>query len=115
MLQSARGHPLLMAAACFQQQWVISRSYSTCPARVAPSLTMLHGSAAACCRCLPADVEAQLCKEPLDRLMQSVIAVRTVVIDEFLHAWCKEEGFKQVRLLGGLTCGAAASIWWWWW
>lgn len=55
-------------------------------------------------RCLPGDVEAQLCKEPLDRLMQNVIAVRTAVIDEHLLQWSKEEGISQVGLLSLCTC-----------
>uniref|UniRef100_A0A7S0R7Q6 S-adenosyl-L-methionine-dependent methyltransferase n=1 Tax=Chlamydomonas leiostraca TaxID=1034604 RepID=A0A7S0R7Q6_9CHLO len=50
-------------------------------------------------RCLPSEVEAQLCKEPLDRLMQNVIAVRTSVIDEHLLQWSKGEGISQVVIL----------------
>lgn len=48
-------------------------------------------------RCLPEDVETQLCKEPLDRLMQNVIAVRTAVIDEHLLQWAKQENITQVQ------------------
>lgn len=50
-------------------------------------------------RCLPSEVEAQLCKEPLDRLMQNVIAVRTDVIDNLLSEWCAKEGITQVVIL----------------
>ncbi|KAJ9528267.1 S-adenosyl-L-methionine-dependent methyltransferase [Haematococcus lacustris] len=50
-------------------------------------------------RCLPSDVEQQLCKEPLDRLMQDVIAVRTRVIDDHLMQWCKRDNIKQVVIL----------------
>ena len=58
-------------------------------------------------RCLPAEVESRLCKEPLDRLMQEVIAVRTVVIDETLLEWTKE-GINQV---GGETlCSHALML-----
>jgi O-methyltransferase involved in polyketide biosynthesis len=46
-------------------------------------------------RCLPSTVEDRLCREPLDRLMQEVIAVRTAVIDEALLQWTKS-GIKQV-------------------
>mmetsp|Transcript_33349 Transcript_33349/g.99318 ORF Transcript_33349/g.99318 Transcript_33349/m.99318 type:complete len:293 (-) Transcript_33349:363-1241(-) len=49
-------------------------------------------------RCLPANVEDRLCKEPLDRLMQDVIAVRTAVIDETLLRWA-EEGITQVVVI----------------
>lgn len=42
-------------------------------------------------------VEVNLCRQPLDRLLQSVIAVRTVVIDETLLAWTKA-GTSQVRV-----------------
>lgn len=50
-------------------------------------------------RCLPSEVEAQLCREPLDRLMQNVIAVRTGVIDDLLLEWCKKEAITQVVIL----------------
>lgn len=50
-------------------------------------------------RCLPYEVESQLCKEPLDKLMQNVIAVRTQVIDEKLIEWCKADNTKQVVIL----------------
>lgn len=49
-------------------------------------------------RCLPADVESRLCKEPLDRLMQDVIAVRTAVIDETLLQWTND-GITQVVII----------------
>lgn len=58
-------------------------------------------------RCLPAEVESRLCKEPLDRLMQEVIAVRTVVIDETLLEWTKE-GINQVG--GGTLCSHALTL-----
>lgn len=41
-------------------------------------------------------MEEQLCKEPLDRLMQNVIAVRTAVLDEHLVQWTRNEGITQV-------------------
>jgi hypothetical protein len=51
-------------------------------------------------RCLPGDVENRLCQEPLDRLMQDVIAVRTAVIDETLLEWTKgTDGISQVVLI----------------
>lgn len=50
-------------------------------------------------RCLPAEVEKSMFSEPLDRLMQEVIAVRTSVIDETLLKWCKDDSIKQVVIL----------------
>eukprot|EP00195_Chlamydomonas_chlamydogama_P004657 CAMPEP_0202920446 /NCGR_PEP_ID=MMETSP1392-20130828/76862_1 /ASSEMBLY_ACC=CAM_ASM_000868 /TAXON_ID=225041 /ORGANISM="Chlamydomonas chlamydogama, Strain SAG 11-48b" /LENGTH=255 /DNA_ID=CAMNT_0049613943 /DNA_START=380 /DNA_END=1147 /DNA_ORIENTATION=- len=62
-------------------------------------------------RCLPADVEDRLCKEPLDRLMQEVIAVRTAVIDETLLQWAGA-GINQVVILAsGLDTRAWRLKW----
>ncbi|EFJ50330.1 hypothetical protein VOLCADRAFT_88831 [Volvox carteri f. nagariensis] len=47
-------------------------------------------------RCLPASVERQLCSEPLDALLNAVIAVRTSVIDESLMRWSHQEGVLQL-------------------
>ncbi|KXZ55401.1 hypothetical protein GPECTOR_3g53 [Gonium pectorale] len=47
-------------------------------------------------RCLPSAVERQLCSEPLDALLNAVIAVRTAVIDESLMRWAHQEGVMQL-------------------
>ncbi|KAG2430342.1 hypothetical protein HYH02_013818 [Chlamydomonas schloesseri] len=47
-------------------------------------------------RCLPPAVERQLCSEPLDALLNAVIAVRTCVIDESLLRWAHQDGVLQL-------------------
>lgn len=62
-------------------------------------------------RCLPADVEERLCLEPLDRLMQDVIAVRTVVIDETLLQWTKAGVTQVVIIASGFDTRAWRLRW----
>ncbi|KAG2496603.1 hypothetical protein HYH03_005425 [Edaphochlamys debaryana] len=47
-------------------------------------------------RCLPSTVERALCSEPLDALLNAVIAVRTAVIDESLLRWAHSDGVLQL-------------------
>ncbi|GIL91982.1 hypothetical protein Vretimale_18507 [Volvox reticuliferus] len=47
-------------------------------------------------RCLPPVLERQLCLEPLDALLNDVIAVRTSVIDESLMRWAHQDGVLQL-------------------
>jgi len=50
-------------------------------------------------RCLPPEVEEKLCSEPVDRLVQDIISVRTSVVDETVLHWTTG-GIKQVVLIG---------------
>lgn len=56
-------------------------------------------------RCLPPAVERQLCLEPLDALLNAVIAVRTCVIDESLMRWAHKDGILQVGGREGVGIG----------
>eukprot|EP00798_Chlamydomonas_sp_ICE-L_P006695 gene6695-3363_t len=50
-------------------------------------------------RILPKELEEQLLSQPLDTLLQNVVACRTVVIDEHVLGWAKNDGVRQVLIL----------------
>lgn len=63
-------------------------------------------------RCLPQHVERQLCREPLDALLNDVILVRTAVIDESLMRWAQDNGIRQlVNVASGMDTRAWRLRW----
>lgn len=63
-------------------------------------------------RCLPPQVERQLCKEPLDALLNDVIAVRTAVIDESLMRWSRADSIRQlINVASGMDTRAWRLRW----